>query len=319
MVAHEGVRFPDDISCRQGPASMPHNHPMKRAFTLIELLVVIAIIAILAAILFPVFAQAKLAAKKTQGLSQCKQIGTGLQIYLGDADDVLPGYRFTMDAPATDINPAYLKLAAADPKRTWFGSSAKNAIFINQILDPYIKNDDIWKAPTNSSAWVNYETNGNVDNDNPGTFGSYGGQNSYGFNNFAFTGVNQNKINLGTQAPVLSATSIEQVSNTIALVDAMYNNALPRGADGCKINNVTVSGSYSSYWKNLGNSKLFHAAGQPTDAQALKDIQARYSGKLNIVRMDTSAKSLDYSKVVNDAPTATYKDSMWDPFKAGCQ
>ena len=59
---------------------------MKRsAFTLIELLVVIAIIAILAAILFPVFAQAKLAAKKTRGLAQAKQIGTGLQIYLGDA------------------------------------------------------------------------------------------------------------------------------------------------------------------------------------------------------------------------------------------
>jgi prepilin-type N-terminal cleavage/methylation domain-containing protein len=292
---------------------------MKRAFTLIELLVVIAIIAILAAILFPVFAQAKLAAKKTQGLSQCKQVGTSLQIYLGDSDDMFPGYRFTMDAPAVDINPAYLKLGAADPKRSWFGTSAKNSIFINQILDPYIKNDDIWKAPTNGSAWVNYETNGDVDNDNPGGFGSYGGQNSYGFNNFAFTGVNQNKINLGTQAAVLSATSIENGSNTVAIVDAMYNNALPKVAVGCVINNIPVTTNYSLYWKNLGNSKLFHKAGQPSDAQAIKDIQARYSGKLNIVRMDTSAKTYDYTKVVNDGPTTTYKDSMWDPFKTGCQ
>lgn len=62
----------------------------KRAFTLIELLVVIAIIAILAAILFPVFAQAKEAAKKTQSLSNFKQTGTSLQIYLGDSDDVWP-------------------------------------------------------------------------------------------------------------------------------------------------------------------------------------------------------------------------------------
>jgi prepilin-type N-terminal cleavage/methylation domain-containing protein len=72
---------------------------MKRAFTLIELLVVIAIIAILAAILFPVFAQAKEAAKKTTALSNVKQMGTGFAIYLGDSDDTFPlGYRFTPTA-----------------------------------------------------------------------------------------------------------------------------------------------------------------------------------------------------------------------------
>ncbi|RYG24310.1 prepilin-type N-terminal cleavage/methylation domain-containing protein [bacterium] len=62
----------------------------RRAFTLIELLVVIAIIAILAAILFPVFAQAKLAAKKTQALSNVKQQSLGLIMYAGDADDQFP-------------------------------------------------------------------------------------------------------------------------------------------------------------------------------------------------------------------------------------
>lgn len=61
---------------------------MKKAFTLIELLVVIAIIAILAAILFPVFAQAKTAAKRTNALSQAKQIGTGWQLYAADYDDL---------------------------------------------------------------------------------------------------------------------------------------------------------------------------------------------------------------------------------------
>lgn len=59
-----------------------------RGFTLIELLVVIAIIAILAAILFPVFAQAKLAAKKTVALSNQKQITLAFFIYTSDSDDV---------------------------------------------------------------------------------------------------------------------------------------------------------------------------------------------------------------------------------------
>jgi len=64
------------------------NHKNK-AFTLIELLVVIAIIAILAAILFPVFAQAKAAAKKTATLSNIKQIGTAAYLYANDYDDNL--------------------------------------------------------------------------------------------------------------------------------------------------------------------------------------------------------------------------------------
>jgi prepilin-type N-terminal cleavage/methylation domain-containing protein len=65
---------------------MKHSSSQK-AFTLIELLVVIAIIAILAAILFPVFAQAKAAAKKTAAVSNCKQINLGQIMYSGDYDD----------------------------------------------------------------------------------------------------------------------------------------------------------------------------------------------------------------------------------------
>lgn len=62
-------------------------HRRTNAFTLIELLVVIAIIAILAAILFPVFAQAKSAAKNTKTVSNLKQVGTAQQLYLADYDD----------------------------------------------------------------------------------------------------------------------------------------------------------------------------------------------------------------------------------------
>jgi prepilin-type N-terminal cleavage/methylation domain-containing protein/prepilin-type processing-associated H-X9-DG protein len=74
-----------------------------KAFTLIELLVVIAIIAILAAILFPVFAQAKLAAKKTVGLSNAKQVALANAMYMGDNDDaVIKSYYGFPSTPACD-------------------------------------------------------------------------------------------------------------------------------------------------------------------------------------------------------------------------
>src|ERR671930_500085 len=63
----------------------------RRGFTLIELLVVIAVIAILAAILFPVFAQAREKARQAACLSNCKQLGTALQLYVQDYDERFPG------------------------------------------------------------------------------------------------------------------------------------------------------------------------------------------------------------------------------------
>jgi hypothetical protein len=75
---------------------------MRKAFTLIELLVVIAIIAILAAILFPVFAQAKEAAKKTACLSNIKQMGLASVMYLNDYDGKYPQAKATSARPDID-------------------------------------------------------------------------------------------------------------------------------------------------------------------------------------------------------------------------
>jgi prepilin-type N-terminal cleavage/methylation domain-containing protein len=75
-------------------------HRKQNAFTLIELLVVIAIIAILAAILFPVFAQAKAAAKTTACLSNVKQIATGGIMYSADYDDVVHPHEFYTTTPS---------------------------------------------------------------------------------------------------------------------------------------------------------------------------------------------------------------------------
>src|SRR5688572_23739710 len=75
--------------------------PRPRAFTLIELLVVIAIIAILAAILFPVFAQAREKARQTMCMSNARQMGTALQMYTQDYEELLPRV-FTGGPPSRD-------------------------------------------------------------------------------------------------------------------------------------------------------------------------------------------------------------------------
>lgn len=81
----------------------------KKGFTLIELLVVIAIIAILAAILFPVFSQAKEAAKKTQCLSNGNQVGLGLMMYLSDNDDFYPQEHPSTSNPVVDDSQGQLE------------------------------------------------------------------------------------------------------------------------------------------------------------------------------------------------------------------
>jgi prepilin-type N-terminal cleavage/methylation domain-containing protein len=112
----------------------------KRAFTLIELLVVIAIIAILAAILFPVFAQAKLAAKKTASLSNIKQVTLANIMYENDYDDdfVLESQNFYEDqcgiAAASGTTHCYL--GWAQPSLDW-----------PLLLQPYIKSLGLYVDP----------------------------------------------------------------------------------------------------------------------------------------------------------------------------
>ena len=117
---------------------------MKKGFTLIELLVVIAIIAILAAILFPVFAQAREKARATQCLSNCKQIGTGLQLYTDDYDETVPCFAINvMRGTVTGNNN---KVADGFWMQNW-GSLNQYLTWVDAIY-PYVKNPQLFVCPS---------------------------------------------------------------------------------------------------------------------------------------------------------------------------
>ena len=93
---------------------------VRRAFTLIELLVVIAIIAILAAILFPVFARAKEAAHRTECLSNLRQLGTAFELYRSDWDDRIPDRRDLKSSLPGGYRP-WTSWPPSDPRAGWMG------------------------------------------------------------------------------------------------------------------------------------------------------------------------------------------------------
>ena len=107
-----------------------NNSFIKKAFTLIELLVVIAIIAILAAILFPVFARARENARRASCQSNLKQIGLGVLQYTQDYDERYP----------MNNNPG----PATGP-----GESSPGYIRWSEAIYPYVKSTQLFKCPSN--------------------------------------------------------------------------------------------------------------------------------------------------------------------------
>ncbi len=111
---------------------------MRKGFTLIELLVVIAIIAILAAILFPVFAKAREKARQTSCLSNQKQIMLGVLMYAQDYDDTLP------------IGCSYWYAPGGGGAAT----RTDSAMWVTLIM-PYVKNDQLFVCPSNKRTMTN--------------------------------------------------------------------------------------------------------------------------------------------------------------------
>jgi prepilin-type N-terminal cleavage/methylation domain-containing protein len=123
--------------------------PQKRqGFTLIELLVVIAIIAILAAILFPVFVLAKKSAQQSKCINNLKQIGTAMSMYLSDNNDrYMPFY-------------AYLGMPTNDPRLSRQDADTPSAVGLARLLYNYSKsgNSGIWMCPSGAQRRFGLDT-----------------------------------------------------------------------------------------------------------------------------------------------------------------
>jgi prepilin-type processing-associated H-X9-DG protein/prepilin-type N-terminal cleavage/methylation domain-containing protein len=228
------------------------------AFTLIELLVVIAIIAILAAILFPVFAQAREKARQISCLSNTKQMGLAILQYNQDFDETYPisYYAFAPGRFSASLTPV-----------SW-----------PRIIQPYVKNTRIFQCPSEQS------TVGNV----PGTGDDAASRYpvSYSFNyfltgNFSPTGI-----------PGSNLAKVQKPAQTVMIVDGASQPQLNVNPANWpqKKNAAAVAGAPDT--ANRTAWLLVHAGTQPVVNFADYGAPlARHGGRLNVLWADGHAKS----------------------------
>ncbi len=147
------------------------------AFTLIELLVVIAIIAILAAILFPVFAQAREAARKASCQSNLKQMGTAWMMYAQDYDERFPA-----------ASPNNWDTCPTMKDRGSFGG------WIGNLLYPYTKNNGIYTCPSNPTISAVNRGSGCNNNNNVNQWNIPYAWTSYGYNYVSLWGAAMSEV-----------------------------------------------------------------------------------------------------------------------------
>lgn len=265
-----------------------------RAFTLIELLVVIAIIAILAAILFPVFAQAKLAAKKTTALSNAKQVAMANFIYMGDYDDALIKEFFGFpEYPACAWGPG--------PYYGW-----------RYAMQPYMKNNGLLTDSTNPYFDKNYWNDSFTD----GSGKLWQFSTNFAVNNDVIGFANGRCAGPWTPEGLSSLDVVEDVASTILLIPnrTRWNDLKPsflstieaKTPDGngwCVF--TPALGPATAYHCPAGNYGPIHAVGKQT-AFVWGDGHAKSKAPLATLRLNDPINDDWASKLAINPRTGTY-------------
>ena len=297
----------------------------RKAFTLIELLVVIAIIAILAAILFPVFAQAREKARQAACISNLNQLGLATGMYVQDYDETYYPHRWNS---GPNSNPLIALTGGANSP---ISGAALTKTFWISLLQPYVKNYQVWICPSNPNGWT--ETNkdgvqcgGSANNVPVGCGGvGYGGQNSYGHNDAWMSPGASYATTYGGAVAVVSEAAVPRVASTVLIVDGTYYGAAPdvcdetgtwntAHANGNECNYVTNqigNPQDINYWKNIGNSRWSWTGGEagpyagttpasPGVQLAMNDGKQRHAGLIDVQFVDGHTKAIPYVALISD-------------------
>jgi prepilin-type N-terminal cleavage/methylation domain-containing protein len=253
-------------------------YPSRSAFTLIELLVVIAIIAILAAILFPVFAQAREKARQTTCLSNLKQVGLGFMMYSQDYDEVMPPW--TSNACGTLPGGA-------------FGFQ----YLFPKLIDPYIKNGaeqtsatggdlkGVWACPTTKASLSSFS------NTYAYNYYSLGGISNCSGNNTLSTAYAP--FNAQDYATPAAQAALGRPAETYMIMDGAQLCRPPAAytANGSSANTNGVWGSHQG-----GSGGIAPSAGASTNAA----INRFLTGKLTMVAFcDGHTKAINTQNLVS--------------------
>jgi prepilin-type N-terminal cleavage/methylation domain-containing protein/prepilin-type processing-associated H-X9-DG protein len=259
---------------------MQHRRPFGSGFTLIELLVVIAIIAILAAILFPVFAQARDKARSAACLSNQKQLGNALMMYMQDYDEkTIWFYNASVAAWQKDYFAGY-----------WY-----HPIF------PYVKNADVFRCPSVSRSPECDPNRKPVANLNRCGFGI----------NVAHVGYASGDpyLSPGKQGDTRSLASLTDPARIIFLADSQLDPRKDANLGWqdikCPMPHKQPLSNDVDHWVNDKSS------GGPNNP----NITRRHQGGANAIYMDGHAKYAHYDAYLNTAPDK----EIWGHYGSGTE